>query len=71
MNAEQQNNKEIDVWSLDLYAMKSPVTRVKYISGLEKFLDFIGMEGSTAEDKNKSFINNIKIEGNQGFSILY
>ena len=50
------NNIEQDVWSLYLYALKSPVTRQKYQKRLEKFFDFIGMEGLTVEDKSKSFI---------------
>jgi hypothetical protein len=44
--------------------MKSPVTRVKYIGRLEKLFDFLKLEGLTVK-KSKSFINKVKIEGNQ------
>jgi hypothetical protein len=42
--------------------MKSPVTRQKYQKRLEKFFEFLGMEGATVEDKSKSFLNRIHIE---------
>jgi hypothetical protein len=61
---ENQNNNSIeqDLWSLYLYAMKSPVTRQKYQKRLEKFFDFLGMEGATVEDKSKSFIKEIHVK---------
>jgi hypothetical protein len=31
----QNNNHELDIWSLYLYAMKSPVTREKYQKRLD------------------------------------
>jgi hypothetical protein len=58
----QFNNQEQDTWSLYLYALKSPVTRQKYQKRLEKFFDFLGMEGTTVEYKSKSFINRIQFE---------
>lgn len=58
-----QNNKEIDIWSLYLYAMKSPVTRQKYQKRLEKFFDFIQIEGTTSEEKSLVFTNISKREG--------
>jgi hypothetical protein len=61
-----ENNKNIeqDIWSLYLYALKSPVTREKYQKRLEKFFDFSGLDGSIVEEKSKSFIKRIKEEGN-------
>ena len=59
-----QNNIDQDIWSLYLYALKSPVTREKYQRRLEKFFDFLGLEGVTIKDKSKSFIKRIKEEGN-------
>jgi len=56
------NNQEQDTWSLYLYALKSPVTRQKYQKRLEKFFDFLEMEGSTVEEKSKSFIKRIQFE---------
>jgi site-specific recombinase XerC len=61
-NSYQNNNKEQDTWSLYLYALKSPVTRQKYQKRLQKFFDFLGMEGTTVEDKSKSFINRIQFK---------
>ena len=61
---ENQNNQKLDTWSLYLYAMKSPVTREKYQKRLEKFFDFIGLEGQTIEEKSRVFVNSAKKEGN-------
>ena len=43
--------------------MKSPVTRQKYQKRLEKFFDFIGLDGATVEEKSKVFVNKGKEEG--------
>jgi hypothetical protein len=61
-NQYQNNNNEQDTWSLYLYALKSPVTRQKYQERLEKFFDFLGMEGLTVEDKSKNFLKRIQFE---------
>jgi hypothetical protein len=45
--------------------MKSPVTREKYQRRLEKFFDFLAMEGQTIEDKSISFVNRARFEGDQ------
>ena len=45
-----------DIWSLYLYAMKSPVTRQKYIGRLNKFFEFLELKGATPEEKSKCFI---------------
>jgi integrase len=58
----ENNTRELDLWSLYLYALKSPVTREKYQKRLEKFFDFLGLEGTTIEDKSKSFIRRIEKE---------
>jgi integrase len=60
---EFNNNQESDTWSLYLYAMKSRVTRQKYQKRLEKFFDFIGLEGATVEEKSKVFVNIGRREG--------
>jgi hypothetical protein len=61
----KQNNKEPDLWSLYLYALKSPVTREKYQKRLERFFDFLGLEGSTVEEKSKVFMDVRGKDGNQ------
>ena len=45
-----------DIWSLYLYAMKSPMTRQKYIGRLNKFFDFLDIEGASPEERSKHFI---------------
>ncbi len=59
------NNVEPDLWSLYLYALKSPVTREKYQKRLERFFDFLGLEGSTVEEKSKVFMETTRKDGNQ------
>lgn len=49
-----------DIWSLFLYAMKSPMTKEKYIGRLNKFFDFFEFEGVTPEEKSRSFIMKYK-----------
>ena len=44
--------------------MKSPVTREKYQKRLEKFFDFISLEGKTVEEKSKIFVKLAEKEGN-------
>ncbi|HXT82937.1 MAG TPA: hypothetical protein VN704_01080, partial [Verrucomicrobiae bacterium] len=67
MNENINQNKELDqdVWFLYLHALKSPMTREKYQKRLEKFFDFLGLEGTTIEVKSKSFLKRIKVEDNQ------
>ena len=60
------NNVEPDLWSLYLYALKSPVTRENYQKRLERFFDFLGLEGSTVEEKSKVFMETTRKHGNQG-----
>ncbi len=55
----------MDVWSMYLYALKSPMSRVKYAGKLEKFFDFLELEGSNVEEKSKSFVRNAREKGNQ------
>ncbi len=65
MEETQNNNQEeLDSWSLYLYAMKSPVTREKYQKRLEKFFDSLGLEGITIEEKSKKFVYLAKEKGN-------
>ena len=74
MLVEQENNNNIninkdsqepDIWSLYSFALKSPVTREKYKTRLDKFFIFIGLEGNTVEERSNSFIQKYKTEGSQ------
>jgi hypothetical protein len=39
------DNQELDIWSLYLFGLKSPVTKEKYKTRLDKFFNFLGLEG--------------------------
>jgi hypothetical protein len=60
----QNNNQELDPWSLYLYARKSPVTREKYQKRLEKFFDFVNIEGKTVKEKSGVFVDLARKEDN-------
>ncbi len=66
MDETQNNNnqQDLDSWSLYVYAMKSPVTREKYQKRLEKFFDSLGLEGKTIEEKSKKFVHLTREKGN-------
>jgi hypothetical protein len=41
-------SKELDPWSLFIFAMKAPMTKDRYKTRVAKFFDFIGLdEGQT------------------------
>ena len=73
MSVEQENNnknnnksnQEPDIWSLYLFALKSPVTREKYKTRLDKFFNFMGLEGEKVEEKSNNFIEKYNKEGSQ------
>jgi integrase len=50
-------------WSLFLYAMKSPVTRQKYVGRIDKFFDFLALEGNSVEEKSILFLQRSQEEG--------
>ena len=54
-----------DIWSLYFYAIKSPMTRQKYIGRLNKFFDYLELEGVTPEEKSKYFILKSREKGGQ------
>jgi hypothetical protein len=62
---ELKNDGELGIWKLYLFALKSPLTREKYQKRMEKFFDFIGMEGKTIEEKSLSFMKKLDLDGNQ------
>jgi hypothetical protein len=68
-NKEQNKDEEqtsIDVWSLYLYAMKSPITREKYTGRLSRFFEWAGLEGGNAEEKARRFV--IKSDNNMNWA---
>jgi hypothetical protein len=63
---ELKNNEgELGIWRMYLFALKSPLTREKYQNRMEKFFDFIGLDGKTVKEKNLSFVKKAEAEGSQ------
>ena len=62
---ELKNSEELGIWKLYLFALKSPLTREKYQNRMEKFFNFVGMEGKTVEEKSLRFMKKSDLEGNQ------
>ena len=65
MTELKNQEDELSIWKLYLYALKSPLTGEKYQGRIEKFFDFSGLEGSTVEEKSLRFIQKAELEGNQ------
>jgi site-specific recombinase XerC len=68
VSVEQENDinsQNQGIWSLYLFALKSPVTREKYKTRLDKFFNFIGLDGQTVEEKSNKFIEKYKKHGSQ------
>jgi hypothetical protein len=61
----KNNDGELGIWQLYLFALKSPLTREKYQNRMDKFFDFVGSDGINVEDKSSSFVRKSESEGNQ------
>ncbi len=62
-------SRGLDVWTLYLYAMKSPATKEKYLMRLGKFLDFLNLQkGGTLEDKSRAFAEKGRIDNIWAFN---
>ena len=64
----EQLESDPNPWTLYLYAMKSPVTRDKYQKRLDKFFDFIRLEGCTMEEKSIVFVEMARKDNNWTFN---
>jgi integrase len=65
--------QESDVWSLYIYALKSPITRVKYQKRLAKLFDFISLEqggDKTIEQRALIFAERGRKDVNWAFSSI-
>jgi hypothetical protein len=67
---EDSIRQVVDPWSLYLYAMKSPVTRVKYQKRLSRFLEYIGITGTTTEEQARAFAQHGTKDTNWAFSSI-
>ena len=45
-----KSNQELDIRSFYLFALKSPVTREKYKTRLDKFFNFLSLDGKTVRN---------------------
>jgi hypothetical protein len=48
---KDQINAEPNIWQLYLYSLKSSQTRKNYQGRIDKFFDFVGVEGKTPREK--------------------
>jgi integrase len=67
---EDSITQVVDPWSLYLYAMKSPVTRLKYQKRLSRFLECIGLTGTTTEEQARVFAQRGSKDVNWAFSSI-
>jgi hypothetical protein len=51
-----------------LFAMNSPVTRERYSTRLRSFFVYIGIEGSTMEERCRKFVEKVKESEENGNS---
>ena len=56
-----------DPYSLFLYAMNSPVTRDRYTTRLQRFFFFIGIEGTTIQERCRLFAEKGRNDSNWAF----
>jgi hypothetical protein len=70
INIEQEKPHEgdLDPYSIFKYALNSPVTRDRYITRLNRFFTFIGIEGITIEDRCRSFVQNAAKDNNNSWA---
>lgn len=62
---DNKSDLELDLYSLYLYALRSPSSREKYQKRLEKYFDYLGLEGLSIEEKSKNFVKKLEKDGNQ------
>jgi len=63
-------SNELDPWSLFIYAMKAPMTRDHYQTRVAKFFEFIGINGTTVEEKATNFVSKAKNDTNWAFNSI-
>lgn len=65
LEVEKNDNEGPGLLEQFLFALKSPVTKAKYQRRLVVFFEFVGVEGSSMEEKMAHFIENHHNYGNQ------
>jgi hypothetical protein len=61
---------ELEPWPLFIYAMKAPMTRDRYQTRVTKFFEFIGINGTTIEEKARNFVNKAKNDSTWAFNSI-
>jgi len=61
---------ELDPWSLFIYAMKSPMTKDRYKTRVEKYFDFMEIPGKTVQEKARAFVDRGKEDSNWTFTSI-
>jgi hypothetical protein len=59
-----------DPWELYLYAIKAPATKAKYCQRLGAFLQFLGYNQGSLEDKARAFAAKATTDSNYAFNSL-
>ena len=67
---QNPKNEEIGIWNLFVCA-KVPFDPGEIPEKMEKFFDFVCLDGKTVEEKRSSFVKNPDLEETGGFSIVY
>jgi integrase len=66
---ENEEEEELDPWTLYLYSIKSPATKEKYLLRLGKFLNYLNFQGAL-EDKARAFARKGKVDSIWAFNCL-
>jgi len=56
--------EQSDPWKLYVYALKAPATKAKYCQRLRAFLEFLGYEDGSLEDKARAFAVRARTDSN-------
>ncbi|MGH9983759.1 MAG: hypothetical protein ACRD8W_07365 [Nitrososphaeraceae archaeon] len=73
MNLDNQKtimSDDLEPWSLFIYAMKAPMTRDRYQTRVAKFFEFIGIHGTTIEEKARNFVTKAQNDINWAFNSI-
>jgi hypothetical protein len=62
--------EQSDPWELYIYAIKAPATKAKYCQRLEAFLEFLGYNQYSLEDKARAFTAKARTDSTYAFNSL-
>jgi hypothetical protein len=67
---EEQQEREVDPYTLFAFSLRSPYTKETYFRRLRRFFDAISLDGSTFEERCNSFAAKGKIEPAWAFNLI-